>query len=88
MISDKVISISDLRTNATNIIKELPEKWEKYIFIHNTPKAVLLDTEVFEFLEMQWEIPTKADIDAYHKSTGTWVEAFSFLENLMKTENV
>lgn len=84
MISDKIISISDLRTNATNIIKKLPEVGEKYIFIHNKPKAVLIDSEIFEFLEAKWEIPTKADIESVKNSTGKWVEAFSFLENLME----
>lgn len=83
MISDKVISISDLRSNATNIIKNL-NLWEKYIFIHNKPKAVLIDSEVFEFLEAKWEIPTKSDIEAFKNSTWKWVEAFWFLENLLK----
>ncbi|PZM85016.1 hypothetical protein DLH72_02335 [Candidatus Gracilibacteria bacterium] len=83
MISDKVISISDLRSNATNIIKNL-NLGEKYIFIHNKPKAVLIDSEVFEFLEAKGEIPTKSDIEAFKNSTGKGVEAFGFLENLLK----
>jgi len=48
MITDKIISISDLRTNATNVIKELPQTGSKYIFVHNKPKAVLVDIDWYD----------------------------------------
>ncbi|USN58965.1 MAG: type II toxin-antitoxin system Phd/YefM family antitoxin [Candidatus Peribacteria bacterium] len=48
MIKDRVISISDLRTNATKIINDLPKTGDKYIFVHNKPKAVLVDIDWFE----------------------------------------
>ena len=86
MISDKVISISELRNNATKIISGLKNSSEKYILVHNKPKAVLMDSDVYEFLELKGEIPTKDDIIDFKKSSHweDWVEAFSFLETLKK----
>jgi PHD/YefM family antitoxin component YafN of YafNO toxin-antitoxin module len=48
MIKDKIISISDLRTNATKIIDNLPKTGDQYIFVHNKPRAVLVNVDWFE----------------------------------------
>lgn len=48
MIKDKVISISELRSNATKIIDNLHKTGDQYIFVHNKPKAVLVDIDWFE----------------------------------------
>jgi hypothetical protein len=48
MIKDKVISISELRSNATKIIENLHKTGDQYIFIHNKPRAVLVDIDWFE----------------------------------------
>jgi hypothetical protein len=54
MIKDRIISISDLRTNATKIINDLPKTGDKYIFIHNEPKAVLVDIDWFETVSRKY----------------------------------
>ncbi len=82
MITDKIISISDLRTNATNVIKELPQTGSKYIFVHNKPKAVLVDIDWYDnvsksfdqhWIEMvepdEWE---KKSIVEYEKEKKQW----------------
>ena len=48
MISDQVVAISELRNNATKIINNLSGENAKYIFVHNKPKAVLVDVDWFE----------------------------------------
>jgi len=50
MISEQIISISDLKIKPSVYINSLKEKWDKYIFIHNKPKAVLVDVNRFEKL--------------------------------------
>lgn len=49
MITDQCISVTDLRTNTKQCIDKLKEG-EKYIFINNKPKAVLMDIEMYEKL--------------------------------------
>jgi len=90
MITDKVISISDLRTNATKIINDLPKSNEKYIFVHNKPKAVLIDIDLYEKMMKDYEFPSIEDIQSYKESSHwkDWVEAFTFLDSLMKDKNV
>ena len=51
MISDKVISISDLKSSPSKYINSLKTEWEKYIFVHNKPKAVIMDVKKFEMYE-------------------------------------
>lgn len=96
MIKDKVISISDLRTNATKIIENLPKTGDQYIFVHNKPKAVLVDIDWFEAVSqkynrygMEYVRPDKNDLEAIStyktkkkKWEDTYVEAFSFLDSL------
>lgn len=96
MIKDKVISISDLRTNATKIIENLPKTGDQYIFVHNKPKAVLVDIDWFEAVSQKYNRHgieyIQADkseseaINAYKtkkwKWENTYVEAFSFLDDL------
>ncbi len=47
MLSDQIISITDLRQNATHIIDDVKNN-EKIIVIHNTPKAVIIDVEDYD----------------------------------------
>lgn len=54
MLKDKVIFISDLRTNATQIINDIPKSGDKYIFVHNKPKAVLVDVDWFETVSKKY----------------------------------
>lgn len=54
MIKDKVISISDLRTHATKIINNLSQTGDQYIFVHNRPKAVLVDVDWFETVSQKY----------------------------------
>ena len=59
---DNVISITDIRQNATNCIKELKKTWDKIIFKNNKPTAVLVDFNKYEKLvnsnssieELEW----------------------------------
>jgi len=51
MISDKVISISQLKTQTSKYIKSLKTEWDKYIFVHSKPKAVLVDVNRYEMYE-------------------------------------
>lgn len=47
MITDQCISVTDLRTNTKQCLDKLKDG-EKYIFINNKPKAVLMDIEFYE----------------------------------------
>lgn len=99
MISDKVIAISELRNNATKIINSLPETSAKYIFVHNKPKAVLVDVEWFEYVNkihfdenwVEYVFPDPWEFKAtreYELSEKEWklefVDAFDFLNNFKK----
>jgi len=48
MISNKVISISELKTQPSKYVNLLKTEWDKYIFVHSKPKAVLMDVEKYE----------------------------------------
>ena len=50
MVTDQIISISDLRVKTSTYIKSLKDDWDKYIFINNKPKAVLVDVNRYEKL--------------------------------------
>ena len=94
MLKDKVISISDLRTNATKIINSIPETGDKYVFVHNKPKAVLVDVDWFETVSekynkhgiefIQADEFEKKSIQNFKQKNQTKqlenTEAFSFLE--------
>ncbi|QFR38811.1 type II toxin-antitoxin system Phd/YefM family antitoxin [Candidatus Gracilibacteria bacterium 28_42_T64] len=96
MIKDKVISISELRSNATKIIENLPKTGDQYIFVHNKPKAVLVDIDWFETVSQKYNKhgieyinPDIFEIDSIkeyesRKKKGDleYVEAFSFLDSL------
>ena len=96
MLKDKVISISDLRTNATKIIKDLPKTGDKYIFIHNKPRAVLVDIDWFETVSKKYnkywieyftpdDLETKA-INDYEFKKEKWdlefIDALTFLDSI------
>jgi PHD/YefM family antitoxin component YafN of YafNO toxin-antitoxin module len=96
MIKDKIISISDLRTNATKIIDNLPKTGDQYIFVHNKPRAVLVNVDWFEAVNEKFNkhwveyvnpnIFEEGAIKEYESKKKNWdleyVEAFSFLDSL------
>lgn len=96
MIKDKVISISDLRTNATKIINNLPKTGDKYIFVHNKPRAVLVDIDWFEAVSSKFDRhwieyfkPDESELNAikeYETKKQKWKlefeNAFNFLDSL------
>lgn len=47
MITDQLISITELRQNASQIIEKLKNA-DKIVIIHNKPKAALIDIEEYE----------------------------------------
>jgi prevent-host-death family protein len=47
MISDQIISITDLRQNATHIIEDLKNN-EKIVVVHNSPKAAIIDINDYD----------------------------------------
>ena len=47
-LSKNFISITDMRQNATNCIKDLSTSWDKIIFKNNKPTAVLVDFQRYE----------------------------------------
>jgi hypothetical protein len=49
MITDKCISVTDLRMHTKKYIDDL-KKGEKIIFINNKPKAVLIDIQIYEHM--------------------------------------
>ncbi len=102
MISDQIIAVSEFRKNPTKVINEVSKWNSKYIFIHNKPKAVLVDVDWFEnassIVDNNWVeyvTPDEDEIKAireYEEKKKKWelefVEAFSFLDSLEKTKNV
>jgi PHD/YefM family antitoxin component YafN of YafNO toxin-antitoxin module len=80
------ISISDLKSNTTTIVRELPI-WKKIILSQNKPIAVIMSINEYKMMLELWIKTTKAtkeEIKAYKKSSHwkEWVEAFSFLSSL------
>lgn len=49
-IADKFISITDMRKNASQYIGSLSTTGEKWIFVNNKPRAVLMDIAAYERL--------------------------------------
>ena len=47
MITDQCISITELKRNASAVIKTLKKDWNKIIFVNNKPIAVLSDIDNF-----------------------------------------
>lgn len=47
MITDQCVSITDLKRNASWLIKSLKKEWNKVIFINNKPVALLVDIDNF-----------------------------------------
>lgn len=88
MISvDNFVSISDLRDNTSQVIKNLPKVWKKIVLSQNKPIWIFLSIEEFnamQKLSFEKEKATQEDIKAYSQSSHweKWVEAFSFLDSL------
>lgn len=81
------VSISDLRDNTSQIVKDLPRVGKKILLSQNKPIWVFLSIEQYNTLQkvaFDREEATLGDIQAYKKSShgkeGT--EAFSFLSSL------
>jgi len=54
MFQDQCISVTDLRTQTKKCLEDL-EKAEKYVFINNKPKAVIVDIKYYELLKEKLE---------------------------------
>jgi hypothetical protein len=54
MLSDKCISVTDLRTNTKMCLDNLQTS-EKYIFINNKPVAVIINIKSFEEMKKKSE---------------------------------
>ena len=50
MLQDQCVSITDLRTNTKKCLENLNEG-EKYVFVNNKPKAVIVDLKLYESLK-------------------------------------
>ncbi|HBB04907.1 TPA: hypothetical protein DCZ39_08795 [Patescibacteria group bacterium] len=48
MLSQQIISITDLRTNTTKVLNSLGVK---YIFVNNKPKSVIMDIKKYESIK-------------------------------------
>lgn len=51
MFSQKIISISEFKKNAPQVLDNLKEQPVKYIMVNNKPKGVLVEVQTFEQLE-------------------------------------
>lgn len=51
MLSQKIISISEFKQNAPQVLASLEEQPIKYIVVNNKPKGVLVEVATFEKLE-------------------------------------
>lgn len=49
LLKDQCISVTDLRNRTKECLEHLDEG-EKYVFVNNKPKAVIIDVEVYESL--------------------------------------
>ena len=48
MLTDQCVSITDLKRNASFLIKSLKKDWNKIIFLNNKPVAILADINNFD----------------------------------------
>ena len=49
-ITDRFVSITDIRKNASFYINNISSTGERLIFVNNKPKAVLIDIKMYEEL--------------------------------------
>lgn len=47
MLSQQIVSVTDLKRNASGLIKSLKKEGNKIIFVNNKPVAVLADIDQF-----------------------------------------
>lgn len=81
MLTEQVISITDLRKDATSIIKNL--SLPKYIFVNNKPKAVVMDMEEYETLKKQAFMQTmQEEVKKAKKSWKKYTSVDSFMDDL------
>jgi len=50
MLTDQIISITDLRQNASKIIADVGHQ-DRIVVVHNKPKAAIISIEAYEFLK-------------------------------------
>ena len=85
MIADQIVSISELRKNATKYVKKAQDtKLAQYIFINNKLEWAIVDIEWLENVNKYFVQAYPDDIQAFEESSHweKWVEAFSFLDSL------
>lgn len=81
MLTEQVISITDLRKDATSIIKNL--SLPKYIFVNNKPKAVVMDMQEYETLKKQAFMQTmQEEVKKAKKSWKKYISVDSFMDDL------
>lgn len=82
MLTEQLISITDLRKDATSIIKNL--SLPKYIFVNNKPKAVVMDMEEYETLKKQAFMQTmQEEVKKAKKSWKKYTSVDSFMDDLL-----
>ncbi len=96
MIKDRMVSISELKANPIKVINSIAETGDKYVFVQDEPKVVIVDINWFRAVSKKFnrhwieysepdEYEKKA-IEEYKKEKEGWkletVEAFSFLNSL------
>lgn len=84
---DNFVSVSELRDNTSQVIKDLLRVWKKVVLSQNKPVWIFLSVEEFNAmkkLSFEKEQATIYDIKAYKESSHwqSWVDAFSFLNSL------
>lgn len=55
MLKEQCISVTDLRTKTKEYLESLKES-EKYIFVNNKPRAVLMDIDEYENLRQDYRL--------------------------------
>ena len=49
ILIDQCVAVTELKRNASGLIKSLKKNWNKIIFVNNKPVAVLSDIDDFDF---------------------------------------
>ena len=78
MITQQVISVTDLRINTAKILDSL--RGIKYIFVNNKPKSVIMDIKYYEALQKKMEQDTLLKETAYAEKSG---KRFKKVDHLM-----
>jgi len=79
MITQQVISVTDLRTKTAQILDSL--RGMKYIFVNNKPKSVIMDIKYYEAFQKEMKQNALIKETEYAEKHG---KRFSKVETLMK----